>query len=84
MVPDQIEGRATARLKEILQKKTMWAGGKPVSPVFGTLTHVVCMCVKLKCEIEVYMQVHELLYWCTFASYVQPYLVSLLLFLYCW
>ena len=41
MVPDRIEGRATARLKGILQKKTMRAGGKPVSPVFGTLTHVL-------------------------------------------
>ena len=31
----------TARLEEILQKKIMRAGGKPVLPVFGTLTHVI-------------------------------------------
>ena len=40
MVPDRIEGRAMARLTGFLQKKKMMAGGKPVSPVFGTLTLV--------------------------------------------
>ena len=41
MVPDRIEGRAMAHLTGLWQKKTVMAGGKPVSPVFGTLTLVI-------------------------------------------
>ena len=41
MVPDRIEGRAMARFTGFLHKKKMLAGGKPVLPVFGTLTLVL-------------------------------------------
>ena len=41
MVPDQIESRARAHLRGLLQRKQMIARGKAVLPVFGTLAHVL-------------------------------------------
>ena len=47
MVPNRNESPTTARLTG-LQRKKMMAGGKPVLPVFGTLTRVMNMDV-LQC-----------------------------------
>ena len=62
MAPDRVECRTRACLTGFLQRNQMIAWGKPVLPVFGTLTHVLIH-VSVFLQLMTYLKLLEKCAW---------------------